>query len=257
MATDAVHHQPLPRTRHAPAHNRTRERIFFAIMTILMVATILLGFRASYFPLGERPAALANTAIILHAAVFTLFLLLFAVQTTLIAAHRIRWHMKLGLWLYGIAALMFPLGLLAAIDELRRDVAINRYPLPRIDGRTFSIISVSGISCFAILMAWSYLQRRHPDAHKRLALYAVLAMMNAGTDRWPWQAWGINESWSWWAFTALLFLPAVYDLISLHRIHWATAFSAPFIWILFRYQFSIGHTQAWHALADLSLKLPH
>ena len=165
--------------------------------------------------------------------------------------------MKLGLWLYGIAALMFPLGLLAAIDELRRDVAINRYPIPGIDGRTFSIISVSGISCFAILMAWSYLERRNPAAHKRLALYAVLAMMNAGTDRWPWQAWGINESWSWWAFTALLLLPAVYDLISLHRIHWVTAFSAPFIWILFRYQFSIGRTQAWHALADLSLKLPH
>ena len=129
MATDAVQRQPLTRTRHAPIH-RTRERIFFAIMTILMVATILLGFRASYFPLGERPAALANPAIIAHATVFTLFLLLFAVQTTLVAAHRVRWHMKLGLWLYGIAALMFPLGLLAAIDELRRDVAINRYPIP-------------------------------------------------------------------------------------------------------------------------------
>jgi hypothetical protein len=255
MATDAVQRQPLPRIRHAPNH-RTRERIFFAIMTFLMVGTILLGFRASYFPLGERPAALANPAIIAHAAVFTVFLLLFAVQTTLIAAHRVRWHMKLGLWLYGIAALMFPLGLLAAIDELRRDVAINRYPIAGIDGRTFSIISVSGISCFAILMAWSYLQRRHPDAHKRLALYAVLAMMNAGTDRWPWQAWGISESWSWWAFTALLLLPAVYDLISLHRIHWVTLFSAPLIWILFRYQFSIGRTHAWHALADLSLKLP-
>lgn len=256
MATDAVHHQPLPRTRHHPNH-RTRERIFFAIMTFLMVGTILLGFRASYFPLGERPAALANTAIILHATVFTLFLLLFAVQTTLVAAHRVRWHMKLGLWLYGIAALMFPLGLLAAIDELRRDVAINRYPLPGIDGRTFSIISVTGISCFALLMAWSYLQRRHPDAHKRLALYAVLAMMNAGTDRWPWQAWGISESWSWWVFTALLLLPAVYDLIGLRRIHWVTMFSAPLIWILFRYQFSIGRTHVWHAIADLSLKLPH
>jgi hypothetical protein len=256
MATDAVHHQLLPRTRHIPI-NRTRERIFFAIMTVLMVATILLGFRASYFPLGERPVALANTAIILHAAVFTLFLLLFAVQTALIAAHRVRWHMKLGLWLYGIAALMVPLGLLAAIDELRRDVAINRYPVPGVDGRTFSMISVMGISCFAFLMAWSYLQRRHPAAHKRLALYAVLAMMNAGTDRWPWQAWGISESWSWWAFTALLLLPAVYDLISLHRLHWATLFSAPFIWILFWYQFPIGRTHTWHAIADLSLKLPH
>ncbi len=256
MATDAVHHQPLPRTRHIPI-NRTRERIFFAIMTILMVGTILLGFRASYFPLGERPAALANTAIILHAAVFSLFLLLFAVQTTLIAAHRVRWHMKLGLWLYGLAALMVPLGVLAAIDELRRDVAINRYPFPGIDARAFSMISIMGMVVFAVLMTWSYLERRNPAAHKRLALYAVLSMMNAGTDRWPWQAWGISDSWSLWVFAAMLLLPALYDLISLHRIHWATAFSAPFIWILFWYEFPIGRTHAWHAIADLSLRLPH
>jgi len=253
MATDAVQ-RLLPSTRHVPT-NRTRERIFFAIMAALMVTTILLGFRASYFPLGPRPAALANPAIILHAIVFTLFLVLFAVQTTLVAAHRVRWHMQLGLWLYGIAALMIPLGILAAIDELRRDVAANKYPVPGVDARTFSMISVMGIAAFAVLMAWSYVERRNPAAHKRLALYAVLAMMNAGTDRWPWQAWGINESWSWWVFTAMLLLPALYDLLSLHRVHWATAFSAPFIWILYWYQFTIGRTHAWHAIADLSLKL--
>jgi hypothetical protein len=134
MATDAVQRQPLPRTRHAPTH-RTRERIFFAIMAFLVVATILLGFRASYFPLGERPEALASPAIILHAAVFTLFLVLFAVQTTLIAAHRIRWHMQLGLWLYGLAALMVPLGVVAAINELRRDLAAGTSPIPAIDPR--------------------------------------------------------------------------------------------------------------------------
>jgi hypothetical protein len=253
MATDAVQRQPLPRTRPAPI-NRPRERIFFAIMVLLMVATILLGFRASYFPLGERPTALASTVIIVHGTVFSLFLLLFGVQTTLIAAHRTRWHMHLGLWLYGLAALMVPLGVLAAIDELRRDLAAGSSPEPAIDPRTFSMISIMGMVVFAVLMVWSYAERHHPAAHKRLALYAVLSMMNAGTDRWPWQAWGISESWSFWVFTALLLLPALYDLLSLHRIHWATLFSAPFIWILYWFQFPIGRTHAWHYLANLGLK---
>jgi hypothetical protein len=79
-------------------------------------------------------------------------------------------------------------------------------------------------------------------------------MMNAGVDRWPWQAWGINQIWALWVFTAL---PAVYDLISLHRIHWATMFSAPFIWILYKFEFPIGRIPAWHHLANLMLKLPH
>jgi hypothetical protein len=256
MATDALQRQPIPSTRHAPV-SRTRERFFFAIMALLIVATILLGFRASYFPLGDRPEALASPSIIVHATVFSLFLLLFIVQTTLIAAHRVRWHMQLGLWLYGLAALMVPLGLLAAIDELGRDLAANKYPVPGVDARTFSMISVMGIVVFAILMVWSYLERRNPPAHKRLALYAVLSMMNAGTDRWPWQAWGISDSWSLWVFTALLLLPVLYDFISLHRIHWATSFSAPFIWILYWYEFPLGRTHSWHAIADLSLKLPH
>jgi hypothetical protein len=253
MATDAVQRQPLPRARQIPT-NRTHERIFFALMTFLVVATILLGFRASYFPVGERPAALASVTIILHAAVFTLFLLLFVVQTTLVAAHRVRWHMRLGLWLYGLAALMVPLGLLAAADELRRDVAANKYPVPGVDARTFSMISVMGVAVFAVLMAWSYLERRNPAAHKRFALYAVLSMMNAGTDRWPWQTWGISESWSLWVFTALLILPAAYDLISLHRLHWSTLFSAPFIWLLYWYEFPLGRTHAWHTITDRSLK---
>jgi hypothetical protein len=32
--------------------NRKRERVFFCCMTLLMIATILLGFRKTYFPLG-------------------------------------------------------------------------------------------------------------------------------------------------------------------------------------------------------------
>ena len=80
-----------------------------------------------------------------------------------------------GLAVYGLAGLMIPLGMMAAADELRRDLAGGApYPNGRgIDPRTFSLVSVMGMVMFGTLITWSYLARRRPDMHKRLVLYAT------------------------------------------------------------------------------------
>jgi hypothetical protein len=105
---------------------------------------------------------------------------------------------------------------------------------------------------FGTLIAWSYAARRRPDIHKRLALYAVLSMMDAAIDRWPYPAWGISQSWAPWIYTGFLLLPVLYDLLSVHR---ATMVAAPFAWTLHRLEIPLGHTQAWHAVADWMLRL--
>ena len=47
------------------------------------------------------------------------------------------------------------------------------------------------------------------------------------------------------------------DFISIRKIHWATAFAAPFAYTLHRLEIPIGQTAAWHAVSDLMLKLWH
>jgi hypothetical protein len=252
MTTEVLGRQAVRRVRPV---NRMRERVFFGGMALLMLAAVLLGFRMTYFPLGARPAALSSWVIQVHGAVFSLFLLLFLVQTALISARRVRWHMRLGLVAYGLAALMIPLGLVAAADQLRRQLAAGPPYMLDIDPRTFSLVSVMGMVMFGTLITWSYAVRRRPDVHKRLALYATLSMMDAGIDRWPYQAWGLSEGWALWIYTAFLLLPAMYDLISLRRLHWATMFAAPFAWTLHRLEIPLGHTHAWHAAANFMLSL--
>ena len=237
--------------------NRTRERVFFGGMALLMIATILLGFRMTYFPLGERPVALSSWVIILHGAVFSLWLALFFVQTALISIRKVKWHMSLGLAIYSLAMLVFPLGLFAAADELKRKVAIGPPWLFGFEPRTFSLVSVMGMIMFGTLITWSYIVRRNPAAHKRLALFATLCMMDAGIDRWPWDAWGINQGWSTWVYTAFLLLPVIYDFVSIRKIHWATAFAAPFAFTLHRLEIPIGQTAVWHAVSNFMLKLWH
>ena len=251
MATEAQRKQTV---RRALPVNRTRERIFFGGMTLLMIGTVLLGFRMTYFPLGARPAQLSSWVIVAHGTVFSLFLTFFLVQVALVSARRVHWHKSLGLWIYGLAALMIPLGVVAAADQIRRDLAAGPPYMLDVDPLSFSIVSVTGMVMFGTLMAWSYAARFRPDAHKRLALYAVLSMMDAGCDRWPWAAWGISESWSLWVYTAFLLLPVLYDLTSLRRVHWASRVAAPFVWTLHRLEIPIGHTSAWHVVANFMLR---
>ena len=117
MTAEVLHRENVRRVKPV---NPMTERLFFGGMALLMIGTVLLGFRRTYFALGARPSDLSSWVIQIHGIVFSLYLLLFLVQTALIAAHRVRWHMKLGLALYGCSASMVPLGLLATAEQQRR-----------------------------------------------------------------------------------------------------------------------------------------
>jgi hypothetical protein len=77
--------RPSPRPK-----NRARERVYFGGMTLLMIGTILRGFRATYFPLGPKPEAAHSPVIEVHGAVYTVFLVLLFVQVALIVARRVK-----------------------------------------------------------------------------------------------------------------------------------------------------------------------
>lgn len=94
-----------------------------------------------------------------------------------------------------------------------------------------------------------------PDVHKRLVLYAMLSMMDAGSDRWPLDAMGLSQGWATWIYTAFLLLPAIYELISAHRVHWVTMFAAPYAFLLHRLEIPLGSTPAWHAVANFMLRV--
>ena len=97
-----------------PVRRRT-DRIFFGTMSIVILAIVFVGFMrtfylASYF---GRPALSPLRAV--HGTAFTSWVVLFAVQTTLIAAGRRDLHRKLGYAGAVLAAIMVPLGLVLAI----------------------------------------------------------------------------------------------------------------------------------------------
>jgi len=234
--------------------SRSQERGFFSAMSLLILVTILIGFRSTYFHTGVRSATPATTIVVTHGIVFSLWVLTFFVQTTLVSASKVRLHITLGLWAYALATVMVPMGLLAAQDQLRRDSALGPPYALGVDPLTFSMESFMGMVMFGTLIASSYLTRRQPGAHKRLALYATLSMMDAGISRWPLEVFGIHQARCYWIYIGFLALPAIYDLINLRRLHWVTLCAMPYIFVLNRLERPLGHTHVWHALAGLALR---
>jgi hypothetical protein len=223
--------------------NRAADRIFFSVMPFVMLAMVLYGFARTYFLAGMVEAPLPNKLIHIHGAAFTSWMILLIVQTALVSTRNVKLHMKLGLFGFGLAAAMVVLGLLSAVNAMRRGSA----PLG-LDAQTFFIIPVTAIFLFAVLVFFAYRLRRNPEAHKRLILLATMSLMDAAIGRWPHPAILQRIPPTQDAVMFLLLLTLVfYDLFSLHRVSKYTVWGVLFIMAVHLTRVPLGHTAAWHA----------
>ncbi len=245
MATDAVQPRLKTASRSIRPVNRSVERTFFAGMAVLLCGIVVFGFSHTYFLAGMVRAPLPNTLLHVHGAVFTLWMILFLVQTALVSAKRVAWHRSLGIIGFCLPPLMIVLGTVTAIDALRRGVRIG--PL---DPSVSLAIPLLGMLAFAPVIFAAWRTRRQPDAHKRYILYATIGLSEAAFGRFPWSQMGIPPAGGAVLGLALmLVLMLGYDLISLHRIHRSAMWAAPLTFVLGAFAVPIGMTPAWHNFA--------
>ena len=124
------------------------DHIFFPAMAVLILVTVFVGFARTYYLAGMVRAHLPSPIIHIHAVVFSLWVLLLVTQTSLVAAHRIDVHRKLGLVGFGLACLVPVIGVLAATNSLSRNFAPPGFPL---GAQTFYVIPMSSMLLFSTL----------------------------------------------------------------------------------------------------------
>ena len=245
MATNAI---AAPAVGSKPAYrpvNRTAERIFYSSMAVLLCICVYIGFSPTYFKAGMIHAPLPSPILHFHGAAFTLWMLLFLVQTALISARRVKWHRTLGTIAFCLPPIMIVLGIIAAIDALHRGVQIG--PL---DPAVSLAIPLIGIVAFAVVIFASWRARRRPDAHKRLILIATIGLTGAAFGRFPWDRIGLPPAAG--ASTGvgvMLLLLIAFELITIHRVHRSTMWAAPLMFAAITFAVPIGMTPAWHAFA--------
>jgi hypothetical protein len=103
-----------------PSRKLRADDWFFWGMAAVSLVAVLVGFARTYFLAGMFRAPLPNLLVHIHAAAFTLWIVLFVSQIGLVSARRIALHRRIGVVGFGLAVVMIVLGVLAASDRLAR-----------------------------------------------------------------------------------------------------------------------------------------
>lgn len=150
-------------------------------MAVVLAAAVVFGFARTFYLRPYFEAAPLPGVIAAHGFVFSAWIGLFVVQTSLVAAGRTRWHRRLGWAGAGLAAGMVAAGLAAAIFQGRRDIAAGYEDLEL----AFFATPVLALTVFAALVAAAVALRTRPETHKRLMLLATISLLDPAIGRWP------------------------------------------------------------------------
>src|SRR6516162_2552347 len=156
---------------------------FFAGMAVVSLVVIFIGFARTYYLAGIFKAPLPNLLLHIHGAAFSLWILLFITQISLITVDRVELHRRIGMFSFGLACLMVVLGVLAATDQLVRHTASpGTETVERV--RAFYAIPLADMLMFSTFVYLGFRNRTHPAVHKRVST-KVARSMDAAFDRWP------------------------------------------------------------------------
>ena len=219
---------------------RHTDDYFFVGMSLLVLGTVFLGFGRSYFLAGTVRAHLPSAIIHVHAVIFSSWILLFIIQTTLVSAGRVNWHKKLGKLGAVLACLLVLLGTLAIIDSTRR-----HFTPPGLTPGIFLALDLGEMTIFAFLVGWGIRARRDAAAHKRLILLATIALLSAAVNRWPFAFIHQIPPSTGFVIDAFLLCVIVFDLVTRRKIHRATVWGSLLIFLLVPAMFVLGRTPFW------------
>jgi hypothetical protein len=169
----------------AIARYRAREEhAFYLAMSGVFLLLVLVGFCPSYYFRGRVPPhgpLVPMTPLVhLHALLFSSWVVLYAVQTALVARRRITVHRLLGVLGVLLASAMVVVGTLTALHQAARGSGP-----PSVPPLVWLAVPLLDIPVFAVLAGWAVLSRRTPQVHKRLMLITMVALMSPPVARIP------------------------------------------------------------------------
>ena len=229
------------------------DRWFYIVMAMCTIVTIVLGFAPSLISTAARKAPPSSLAIA-HGIVSAAWLLIFLAQTTLVATRRISVHRRIGTAAMFLAPVMIVLGYVTAITMARRGFDLSGDLHIEADPLLGMVNPLGDLVPFGILVVAGYLYRHRSEIHKRLMLLATVGgLMPAPLAHFIGHFPSLNKMPPIIVVPIALFLfaSAVYDRISLGRIHpislWVAL--AIFVWDL-SLNIAIGPSAAWHHFAQ-------
>lgn len=227
------------------------DRAFYSGIALAMALVVFVGFGPTFYlrPVFGAPVSITGLVTmtplaLAHGVVFTAWVLLFVVQTMLVASRRVAVHRRLGVAGVVLAALMVAAGLATAFAAAARGSAP-----PGMAPLVFLVVPVFDIVLFAGFVTAAGLRRRDKEAHKRLMLLAYVSVIPAAVGRLP----GVLPLGPIGLF-GLAFTPAiagaVYDQWSRQRVSPIYWWGLAILYLSIPGRLAVSATPAWIAFAE-------
>ena len=192
-------------------------RHFFVAMAALAILTVFAGFAPSFYLRSAfHPDHELSILLHIHGLAFSAWIILFLVQTVLIAKGSRSLHQRLGWFTVGVAVLMLLLVAGATVEQMRRGLPVEA------DATNISL-NLFGAIMFGVPVIGALYHRKRSDWHKRFMLCATLALLGAPILRLILLTTNFEFSTAMilgFVILDLVFLPCfAYDLLTRGRIH--------------------------------------
>lgn len=221
------------------------DRFFFASMASVILFTVLVAFSGSYYHRVLTAEPPMSALVHWHAFVFTLWVLLFFTQTTLVAAGRVDWHRRLGKAGASLVGLMIVLGYAVAVNGARHGHgAGGAFP----DALAFLAVTLTDIALFAGFVTAALYYRRQRELHQRLMLLATIGgLLWPAITRLPF----VRGKFPLMFGLVVLFVLAgpAYELATRRRVHPVYLWGGLLILASFPLRRALALSQPWHEFA--------
>lgn len=154
-------------------------RFYFA-MAVLNAIVALIGFAPSFSARMLRSAQPAPLSLWVHTAVFSGWLILYLVQTSLIQARKVGLHRTIGISSVILGVVLPVVGVWVAIDTGHERIALGNT-----EGVSFLLVPFSNMFFFTVLFGLGIWWRKRPEFHRRLMLLASVSLTVAAFARFP------------------------------------------------------------------------
>jgi hypothetical protein len=225
-----------PRDR---ASAKTSSRWFHVGVSVAALITLLIGFAPSFY-LRPSSSPRLEPRVVVHGILFTSWIVLYVVQTLLVATGHRTLHRRLGIAGAVLAAV-------AVVWAAPMAVALARRGQPAGDPLVFMLVIWFDLALFAVFVSAAIHARRRSETHKRLMLLALVSILPPGISRWP-IAVGRPQV-IFLVLLPFLLAPLARDLLARRRPHPASVWGGLAVALSGPVRFAVASTATWHHIA--------
>ena len=222
------------------------DRLFYLGISATFLALVFWTFARTFYLKAFFGTPALSLLLHVHGAVMTGWVVLLVAQTSLIAAHRVRWHRRLGVAGVGWAVLVVTLGSVTTVHAAAREV---RGHTPQAPGFVIVMgLDLLQMILFAVYVGAAIWLRRRPDYHKRLMLLTIACMLPDALARLPVHF--MTNALILLGIDGFVILCVAIDTVRHRRLHPAFGWGGGAFLVVFNLALPVLAVSGWVALAS-------